>query len=103
MSNPGQPTFDPAQLMWVRGEIEHSLTKARENLDIVAANPGDAKAIQSIAADLHQVTGALLMVGLDAAARLNEETEKLVATFKDGVPADAAKRVMLLKHATVGL
>jgi chemosensory pili system protein ChpA (sensor histidine kinase/response regulator) len=89
--------------MWVRGEIEHSLTKTRENLDIVAANPSDAKAIQSIVADLHQVTGALLMVGLGAAARLNEETEKLGATFKDGVPADAAKRVMLLKHATVSL
>ena len=103
MSNPSQATFDPAQLMWVRGEIEHSLTKARENLDIVAANPSDAKAIQSIAADLHQVTGALLMVGLGAAARLNDETEKLVATFKDRVPADAAKRVMLLKHATVSL
>lgn len=103
MSNPSQPTFDPAPLMWVRGEIEHSLTKARENLDIVAANPSDAKAIQSIAADLHQVTGALLMVDLGAAARLNEETEKLAATFKGGVPADAAKRVMVLKHATVSL
>ena len=103
MSNSSQSTFDPVQLTWVRGEIEHSLTKARENLDIVAANPGDAKAIQSIAADLHQVTGALLMVGLGAAARLNEEIEKLAATFKEGVPADALKRVMLLKHSTVSL
>jgi chemosensory pili system protein ChpA (sensor histidine kinase/response regulator) len=103
MSNPNQRAFDPSQLMWVRGEIEHSLNKVRENLDLVAAKPGDAKAIESIAADLHQVTGALLMVGLGAAARLNDETEKLAATFNDGVPADAAKRAMLLKHATVNL
>jgi chemosensory pili system protein ChpA (sensor histidine kinase/response regulator) len=103
MSNPSQRAFDPSQLMWVRGEIEHSLNKVRENLDLVAAKPGDAKAIESIAADLHQVTGALLMVGLGAAARLNDETERLAATFKDGVPPDAAKRAMLLKHATVNL
>ena len=64
MSNASQPAFDPAPLMWVRGEIEHSLTKARENLDIVGVNPNDAKAIQSIETELHQVTGALLMVGL---------------------------------------
>ena len=103
MTNPSQTPFDPAPLMWVRDEIEHSLVKARENLDVVAANPGDAKAIQSITDGLHQVTGALLMVGLGAAARLSEEAEKLVATFKDGVPADAAKRVMLAKHATLNL
>jgi chemosensory pili system protein ChpA (sensor histidine kinase/response regulator) len=103
MSNANQAAFDPSQLMWVRGEIEHSLTKARENLDLVAANPRDAKAIQSIVADLHQVTGALVMVGLGAAARLNEECEKLAATFKDGVPSESAKHVMLLKHATVNL
>ena len=103
MTNSTQAAFDPAQLTWVSGEIEQSLSKVRENLDIVSANPGDAKAIQSIADDLHQVTGALLMVGLGAAARLNEETEKLVATFKEGIPSDAAKRAMLSKHATVNL
>ena len=103
MTNSTQAAFDPAQLTWVSGEIEQSLSKVRENLDIVAAKPGDAKAIQSIVDDLHQVTGALLMVGLGAAARLNEETEKLVATFKEGIPSDAAKRAMLSKHATVNL
>ncbi len=103
MPNPSQSNFDPATLKWVRDEIENSLVMARENLDIVAAKPGDAKAIQSITDELHLVTGALLMVGLGAAARLSEEGEKLIATFNDGVPGDAAKRVMLAKHATLNL
>lgn len=103
MQTASQSNYDPAPLQWLRGEIEHSLSKARENLDLVSANPGDSNAVQSAVTELHQVTGALLMVGLDAAARLNEEAEKLVETFRGSVPADAVNRVQIAKHSTVSL
>ncbi len=103
MHTTSQSSHDPAPLQWLRGEIEHSLAKARESLDMVSADPADAKAIQSAAAELHQVTGALLMVGLDAAARLNEEAEKLVETFRGDTPSDATSRVQIAKHSTESL
>lgn len=96
-------TYDPGPLLWVRGEIEHSLTETRTNLDTVNSNPDDAAAAQAVAADLHQVTGALRMVGLGAAARLTEEIEKLTATFKAPVPADLAQRIVIAKHAITKL
>lgn len=69
----------------------------------MSASPGNSNAIQSVADELHQVTGALLMVGLGAALRLNKETEKLVDTFTHSVPTDIANRVLIAKHATVTL
>jgi chemosensory pili system protein ChpA (sensor histidine kinase/response regulator) len=71
--------FDLGPLTWVKTEIDHSLHQARENLDKLAANPGDRAPVKYILTHLHQATGALAMVGLGAATRFNEELEKLVA------------------------
>ena len=76
------PTFDIGPLSWVKAEIEHSLTEARSHLDKLATDPGDGKAAKYVATHLHQVTGALSMVGLGAATRFNEEIEKLVGTLE---------------------
>ena len=97
------PSYDPASLTWVKEEIEHSLAKARGYLDLVSASPGDSNAIQSVADELHQVTGALLMVGLGAALRLNRETEKLVDTLKCSGSTEVANRILVAKHSTVTL
>ena len=89
-----QATFDIGPLSWVKTEIEHSLTEARMHLDALAQNAGDTKAAKYVATHLHQVTGALSMVGLGAATRFNEEIEKLVATFENpGSFDDAAHRI----------
>ncbi|HUJ00581.1 MAG TPA: Hpt domain-containing protein, partial [Usitatibacter sp.] len=71
--------LDLGPLSWVKTEIDHSLNQARENLDKLAANPGDRGPVKYILTHLHQATGALAMVGLGAATRFNEELEKLVA------------------------
>ena len=73
-SNP-KPAFDIGPLSWVKAEIEHSLNETRTHLEALAASPGDAKAVKYAATHLHQVTGALTMVGLGAATRFNEEIE----------------------------
>jgi chemosensory pili system protein ChpA (sensor histidine kinase/response regulator) len=103
-ANP-QTTFDIGPLSWVKAEIEHSLTEARTHLDKLAVDPGDAKAAKYVATHLHQVTGALSMVGLGAAARFNEEIEKLVETLENdpNARANAAQRISTTKSATVAL
>ena len=101
------PRFDSGPLSWVRVEIEHSLANAKTHLDELIANAGDIKAVQNAALCLHQVTGALSMVGLGAAARLSEEIEKLIAAFAVTNPApataDAAQRLKVAKTAMLNL
>ena len=72
-----QSGFDSGPLNWVRAEIEHSLGSARTHFDELGKDPADSKAVQYAALCMHQVTGALSMVNLGAAARLSEEIEKL--------------------------
>ncbi len=106
-ANP-QAAFDIGPLSWVKTEIEHSLTEARSHLDVLAQNPADPKAAKYVATHLHQVTGALSMVGLGAATRFNEEVEKLVATFDltnivPNLPTDGAHRIASVKRAMASL
>ncbi len=101
-----QPTtFDIGPLSWVKAEIEHSLTEARTHLDKLASDPGDSKAAKYVATHLHQVTGALSMVGLGAATRFNEEIEKLVKTLESDPDArsSAPQRIAATRKATIAL
>ncbi|MFM7460319.1 MAG: hypothetical protein ACKO15_05715, partial [Burkholderiales bacterium] len=78
MSRNPQSSVDLGPLSWVKTEIEHSLVEARTNLDRLAVDNADAKALKYVCTHLHQVTGALSMVGLGAATRFSEEVEALV-------------------------
>ena len=91
-ANPTTTEFDLGPLTWVKTEIDHSLSQARENLDKLAANASDRGPAKYILTHLHQATGALAMVGLGAATRFNEELEKLVAFLEneDGARLPAA-------------
>ena len=103
-ANPSS-TFDIGPLSWVKAEIEHSLNEARSHLDRLATDPGDAKAAKYVATHLHQVTGALSMVGLGAATRFNEEIEKLVETLESDPNArsSASQRIAATRQATIAL
>ena len=103
-ANP-QSSFDIGPLSWVKAEIEHSLNEARVHLDKLAADAGDAKAAKYVATHLHQVTGALSMVGLGAATRFNEEIEKLTATLENdpNTRSSAPQRIAAAKSATMTL
>ena len=105
MATNSQATFDIGPLSWVKAEIEHSLGEARKHLDKLAALPLDAKELKYILTHLHQVSGALSMVGLGAATRFNEEAEKLAASFEASppVPGEDANRVLTLDVAMTQL
>ena len=100
-----KPVFDIGPLSWVKAEIEHSLTETRTHLEAVKANPGDAKSAKYAATHLHQVTGALTMVGLGAATRFNEEIEKLVGSLESdpNARAQAPQRINTALTATASL
>ena len=108
INNP--PRFDSGPLSWVRAEIELSLTNAKNHLDQLSVVSIDAKAVQNAALCLHQVTGALSMVNLGAAARLSAEIEKLIAALAvanadsgSRRAGDAPQRVAVAKNAMVAL
>ena len=92
--------FDLGPLSWVKTEIDHSLNQARENLDKLAAKPGERGPAKYILTHLHQATGALAMVGLGAATRFNEELEKLVAYLET---EDAARLPAAVAAAKRGI
>lgn len=98
-ANP-QP-FDAGPLSWVKAEIEHSLNEARVHLDKFAQNPADTKAAKYAVTHLHQVTGALSMVGLGAATAFNEENERLTASLENDPNArsNMAERILAAKGA----
>ncbi len=102
--NTQSSSVDLGPLSWVKTEIEHSLAEARSNLDKLAVDIADAKALKYVATHLHQVTGALSMVGLGAATKFSEEIEALVASLDDPASRAVVKdRVMLAKQATGSL
>jgi chemosensory pili system protein ChpA (sensor histidine kinase/response regulator) len=102
--NPQSSSVDLGPLSWVKAEIEHSLAEARTNLDKLALDITDAKALKYVSTHLHQVTGALSMVGLGGATRFTEEIEALVESLSDPASRDSVKdRVMLAKQATGSL
>lgn len=104
MSLNPQSSVDLGPLSWVKAEIEHSLVEARTNLDRLVVDNADAKALNCVCTHLHQVTGALSMVGLGAATRFSEEVEALVETLNDPTGRHTVNdRIRLVKQATASL
>ncbi|HVK54091.1 MAG TPA: Hpt domain-containing protein [Burkholderiales bacterium] len=76
--------FDIGPLSWVKPEIELALRRADEGIRRFSVNPGDQEIARSTLAHLHQVSGALLMVGLEPVARVSEAVEKLIELLGRG-------------------
>ncbi len=93
--------FDIGPLSWVRTEIEHSLGEVRTHLDALLAQPTDAKAHKFVSTHLHQVTGALSMVGLGAATRFNEEIERLAASLEDPAMRGEIPQRVVVTHSAI--
>jgi chemosensory pili system protein ChpA (sensor histidine kinase/response regulator) len=74
--------FDVGPLTWVKGEIDAALAKAREQLTLFAGHPADTSPLKFAQTHLHQVKGAIQMVGLDGLARFCEEVEHLLSALE---------------------
>ena len=87
--------FDVGPLTWVRSEIDLALGRADEALaqyaTSVADGVGDLTLIRFARTHLHQVHGALTIVGLDGVTQVAEALEALLEAIEEHKnPADAA-------------
>jgi chemosensory pili system protein ChpA (sensor histidine kinase/response regulator) len=66
-------------LSWVKAEIDHALKLVRASIAKFQAPPHDLSALDKCPLELHQVEGALRMVGLEGAARVCAAIERALA------------------------
>ena len=87
--------FDVGPLTWVKSEIDLALDRAGEALAQFAAN-GDATQLKFCRTHLHQVRGALAIVGLDGVTQFTDAIEGLLDDFEQQkVAADAAGATLI--------
>lgn len=70
--------FDKSSLVWVKGEIEETLARARESLLQYSAD-GSESSLRHAQTHIHQACGALTMVDLAGLSRFCEEVEQILA------------------------
>jgi len=79
---------DPNTLGWVKNEIDETLNQARQALEGFAEDISDKTRLRFCITHLHQVVGTLLMVELDGAAMLAQETEHLTEAIYNSEVGD---------------
>lgn len=96
--------FDLGPLTWVKGEIDLALQRAAEAL-VQFRSSGDQTQFKFCRTHVHQVCGALSIVGLDGATLLTESLESLLLLLENGSvevsaeAVDAASQAMdALRH-----
>ncbi|HEX9182060.1 MAG TPA: Hpt domain-containing protein, partial [Burkholderiales bacterium] len=95
-------------LSWITAEVDQALTRVREQIARYAADPGDTAVLTPCPEHLHQVSGALRMVGLAGATRFCEEIEGGLAGLGGVRPSSQSlgvidKAVLALKEFVDGL
>lgn len=95
--------FDTGPLTWVKGEIDQALHQAGEKLSQFAADASDSTPLRQCQTHLHQVSGAIQMVGLEGVARLGEGIEKLVGAMEKREVAISSTNLDLIKQGMSAL
>jgi len=90
---------DTTILSWISAEVDQALERVRAQIASYAAAPQDPSVLGNCPEHLHQVSGALSMVGLSGATRFCEVLEKSFG----GLSADAAAKVTCIDQAVVQL
>ena len=90
---------DTTILSWISAEVDQALERVRSQIATYSATPQDASVLGNCPEHLHQVSGALSMVGLSGATRFCEVLEKSFS----GLSADAASKVIRIDAAVVQL
>jgi chemosensory pili system protein ChpA (sensor histidine kinase/response regulator) len=69
------PNPDSTLLSWITAEVNQALSVVREQIARYSAKAGDTALLHGCSDHLHQVSGALRMVGLNGATRFSEAIE----------------------------
>src|SRR4051812_38081607 len=71
-------------LSWVKAEVDHALKLVRERTTAFLANSDNTGALTDCPLELHQVHGALVMVGLEGAAKVCAVIERAYRSVLEG-------------------
>lgn len=88
--------FDLGPLTWVKGEIDLALERAEEALGLYAAS-ADVTQLKFCRTHVHQVHGALSIVGLDGVTLVTESLEALLVALEEA-RLTADERAMAALH-----
>ena len=91
--------FDLGPLTWVKSEIDLALDRAAQALAQFVANPQDSTQLKFCRTHLHQVRGALAIVGLDGVTTFADALESLLADIEEGRQPAAGGRLELIAQA----
>ena len=80
--------LDSGPITWVKAEIDSALLRALENIEKLRSDPTGALQA-AIRGDLHQVSGAFELVGIEGLAVLVQEFERHFSTDSERVPTEA--------------
>lgn len=94
--------FDLGPLTWVKGEIDLALDRAAEALRQFQEQ-GDSTQLKFCRTHLHQVHGALSMVGLDGVTRVSEALEGLLRDLESGDIASSESVLQVIQDAFTAL
>src|SRR5262249_14284783 len=81
-------------LSWIKAEVDHALKVVRDSIEKFSAAPDDAAVLRVCPNQLHQVSGALRIVGLSGATRFCEAIEGGFSGLGTGKPSKAAVGVI---------
>ena len=103
MSNP-----DSTLLSWITAEVNQALAVVREQIARFSVEPDNRALLAPCPGHLHQVSGALRMVGLAGATRFCESIEASFNAFKTSRPGNEAlhaldRAVLALREFMEGL
>src|SRR5258706_1774015 len=85
---------DATLLSWINAEVERALLLVRDCIARFTAAPEDTDALRPCPEHLHQVSGALRMVGLNGATLVCESIEGSFAGFSGSRPSAAAMGIV---------
>jgi len=99
---------DTTTLSWITAEVDQALERVRQIIATFEAAPEDAAVLGACPEHLHQVSGALNMVGLSEATQFCETLEGSFAKLNSSPPSIAAvgvidRGVLALKQFVDGL
>ncbi|MBL8415493.1 MAG: Hpt domain-containing protein, partial [Propionivibrio sp.] len=100
--------FDIGPLTWVKSEIDLALERSDQALqqykESVAADAGDLTQIKFCRTHLHQVQGALTIVGLDGVTQFAEAVEAMLEAIEQQTrpPKESSIALAQLALATIG-
>ncbi|MBS1140831.1 MAG: Response regulator receiver:CheW-like protein:ATP-binding region, ATPase-like:Hpt [Proteobacteria bacterium] len=94
--------FDLGPLTWVKGEIDLALERAEEAFGLHVSGADDAQ-LKFCRTHVHQVHGALAIVGLDGITQVTESLEALLSAMEDGRQVSDHAAVAAVHQALAGI